>query len=56
MSILGFAPNFGKSRYIRDLKHKALCPSEEILPNHASYEKDDIICVYVLEVKKESQR
>ena len=58
LRILGFAPNcFGKSRHIRDLQIKCVCPSEEILPNQVRpYEKDDLVCVVVLEVKKENQR
>ena len=57
MNVLGFMPGFGKSRYIRDLRHKAFCPSEEMIPNQVKpYETQDIVCVLVLEVKKESQR
>lgn len=57
LNVLGFAPGTGKSRYIRDLRHKAFCPSEELLPNQVRpYEVHDVVCVYVLEVRKESQR
>jgi len=57
MNVLGFMSGFGKSRYIRDLRHKAFCPSDEMLPNQVKpYETHDIVCVIVLEVKKENQR
>ena len=57
LNVLGFAPGTEKSRYIRDLRHKAFCPSEELLPNQVRpYEVHDVVCVYVLEVRKESQR
>ena len=57
LNILGFAPENGKSRYVRDLRVKCFCPSEEMVPNQVRpYDSGDVVCVVVLEVKKESQR
>jgi len=56
LTVLGFAPGCGKSRYIRDLRFKAFCPADEMLPSIKAYEDGDVVCVIVLEVKKESQR
>ena len=56
-TVLGFAPGSGKSRYIRDLRFKAFCPQDEIVPNSVKpYDVGDVVCALVLEVKKESQR
>ena len=56
LNCLGFAPGSGKSRYIRDLRIKCFCPSEELLPHVRPYDGGDVVCVFVLEVKKENQR
>ena len=56
LNCLGFAPGSGKSRYVRDLRIKCFSPSDELLPHVRSYEGGDVVCVYVVEVKKENQR
>ena len=57
LRILGFAPENGRSRYIRDLGIKCFCPSEDVLPNQVRpYDVGDVVCVAVLEVKKENRR
>ena len=56
MTVLGFAPGSGKSRYIRDLRFKAFCPADEMLPSVKPYEDGDVVCVIVLEVKADSHR
>ena len=56
LNCLGFAPGSGKSRYVRDVRIKCFCPSEELLPHVRPYETGEVVCVFVLEVKKESQR
>ena len=57
LRILGFAPENGRSRYVRDLGIKCFCPSEDMLPNQVRpYDVGDVVCVAVLEVKKENRR
>ena len=57
LRILGFAPENGRSRYLRDLGIKCFCPSEDMLPNQVRpYDVGDVVCVAVLEVKKENRR
>ncbi len=58
LDVQGFAPNWGKSRLVKGLKIKCICPAQEMAPTNKSrsYEHKDLVCVFVLEVGRDCQR
>lgn len=59
LTVEGFHPFSGKSRFCPDLSVKCFCPAEEMAPTTSSvksYANGDYVCVVILEVKRDAQR